>query len=262
MHTSIERSGILISFETAGSGESATLIHGVGSNLESWDNVLPQLAARFRVLRYDLRGHGQSGKPPGPYALDDFVQDLRALLDACGIDVTRLVGFSFGGLIAQAFTLRYPDRVRRLALLATVAGRTPRERRAILARAEALAAGGATGTVEAALERWYTPEFRAAHPEIIEQTRERVLRNDPAGYAAAYRVFAEGDLLEHLDHIRCPTLIATGEHDAGSTPNMARRMHEQIAGSQLVILPRYRHGLLVEAADDVAELLCHFLVER
>jgi 3-oxoadipate enol-lactonase len=245
-----------------GSGESVTLIHGVGSNLESWESVLPQLAVRFRVLRYDLRGHGRSGKPPGPYALDDFVQDLRALLDTCGVDVTRLVGFSFGGLIAQAFTLRYPARVRRLALLATVAGRTPVERRAILARAEALATGGATGTVEAALERWYTPEFRAAHPEIIEQTRERVLRNHPAGYAAAYRVFAEGDLLERLDHIRCPTLIATGEHDAGSTPDMARRMHEKIAGSQLVILPRYRHGLLVEAAADVAGLLSDFLGER
>jgi pimeloyl-ACP methyl ester carboxylesterase len=262
MRATLDHNGVTISFEATGSGESVALIHGVGSNLESWENVLPQLTTRFRVLRHDLRGHGQSGKPPGPYVLDDFVQDLRRLLDECGVDVTRLVGFSFGGLIAQAFTLRYPARVRRLALLATVAGRTPAERRAVLARAEALAAGGATGTVEAALERWYTPEFRATHPEIISHTRERVLRNDPAGYAAAYRVFAEGDLLDRLDHIRCPTLIATGEHDAGSTPDMARHMHEKIAGSQLVILPRYRHGLLVEAAADAAGLLCDFLAER
>jgi len=262
MRTILNHNRVTVSFEATGSGESVTLIHGVGSNLESWENVLPQLAARFHVLRYDLRGHGQSGKPPGPYALDDFVQDLRALLDGRGVATTRLVGFSFGGLIAQAFTLQYPNRVHRLALLATVAGRTPAERRAVLARAEALAAGGATGTVEAALERWYTSEFRAAHPEIIAQTRERVLRNDPAGYAAAYRVFAEGDLLDHLHRIRCPTLVATGEHDSGSTPDMARRMHEKIAGSQLVILPRYRHGLLVEAAAAVAGLLCDFLVER
>lgn len=89
-----------------------------------------------------------------------------------------------------------------------------------------------------------------------------MLRNDPTGYAAAYRVFAEGDLLEHLHHIRCPTLIATGEHDSGSRPDMARRMHETIPGSQLVILPRYHHALLVEAAADVAELLRDFLVER
>ena len=262
MRTSLETNGVALSFETTGSGESVTLIHGVGSNLESWERVVPTLAARFHVLRYDLRGHGQSGKPPGPYALDDFVHDLRGLLDSLDVDVTRLVGISFGGLITQAFTLRYPERVRRLALLATVAGRTPAERRAILARAETLAAGGATGTVEAALDRWYTPDFRAAHPEIIAETRERVLGNDPAGYAAAYRVFAESDLLEQLDGIRCPTLIATGEHDSGSTPDMARRMHERIAGSQLVILSRYRHGLLVEAAADVAGLLSDFLVER
>jgi pimeloyl-ACP methyl ester carboxylesterase len=214
VRSSLTHNGVAVRYDTTGSGESVTLIHGVGSNLESWDNVLPALAERFHVLRYDLRGHGQSGKPPGPYAL-------------------------------------YPGRVRRLALLATVGGRTPAERRAVLARAEALAAGGATGTVEAALERWYTAEFRAAHPEIIAQTRDRVLRNDPAGYAAAYRVFAEGDLLGDLHRVRCPTLIATGEHDSGSTSHMARQMHERIAGSQLVILPRYRHGLLVEAAAEV-----------
>jgi pimeloyl-ACP methyl ester carboxylesterase len=256
-----DRGGVPIRFEAAGAGDAVTLIHGVGSNLESWDGVLPALAARFRVLRHDLRGHGQSGKPPGPYALDDFVEDLRALLDHQGIPVTRLAGSSFGGLIAQAFTLRYPARVRALALLSTVAGRSPAERAAVLARAGTLAAGGATGTVESALERWYTPEFRAANPGLVAETRARVLQNDPAGYAAAYRVFAEADLLEELGAIRCPTLVATGEHDAGSTPQMARRMHERIAGSRLVILPRYRHGLLLEARTEVAQLLLDFWSE-
>jgi pimeloyl-ACP methyl ester carboxylesterase len=254
-----DRGGVPIRFEAAGTGEAVTLIHGVGSNLESWDGVAPALAARFRVLRHDLRGHGRSGKPPGPYALDDFVEDLRALLDDQGVPVTRLVGSSFGGLIAQAFTLRRPARVRALALLSTVAGRSPAERAQVLARADSLAAGGATGTVEAALERWCTPEFRAAHPDLVAETRARVLANDPAGYAAAYRVFAEADLLDELAGIRCPTLVATGEHDGGSTPEMARRMHQKIAGSRLVILPRYRHGLLVEARAEVARLLLDFL---
>ena len=73
----LDRAGVVIRFETAGAGEPVTLLHGVGSNLESWDGIVPALAERFRVLRYDLRGHGQSGTPPGPYALDDFVEDLR-----------------------------------------------------------------------------------------------------------------------------------------------------------------------------------------
>jgi 3-oxoadipate enol-lactonase len=255
----LERDGVRIRFESAGAGASVVLVHGVGSSLEGWDGVVPALAARLRVLRLDLRGHGQSGKPPGPYALGDFVEDLRALLDHQRVAATHLCGSSFGGLIAQAFALAYPARVRRLVLLSTVAGRTPAERAAALARAETLATGGATGTVEAALERWYTPGFRAAHPEIVNEARARVLRNDPAGYAAAYRVFAEADLVEELAAIRCPTLIATGEHDSGSTPAMARRMHERIAGSRLVILPRVRHGVLVEAAAEVAQLLCEFL---
>jgi pimeloyl-ACP methyl ester carboxylesterase len=74
----LDRDGVPIRCEATGSGPHVTLIHGVGSNLESWDAIAPSLGERFRVLRYDLRGHGRSGKPPGPYALGDFVDDLRA----------------------------------------------------------------------------------------------------------------------------------------------------------------------------------------
>jgi len=255
----VVRGCVAIHAVAEGRGPHVTLIHGVGSTLASWDGVVAGLRDRFRILRYDLRGHGASGKPPGPYALDDFVEDLRALLRHDGARETRLVGFSFGGLIAQAFTLRHPAAVARLALISTVAGRTAEQRTAVRRRAEALAAGGPAATVDAAIERWFTPEFRATHPEAVARQVARVLANDPAAYAAAYRVFAETDLLEALGAIRCPTLIVTGAHDTGSTPEMARRMHARIPGSRLVILPRYRHALLTEAADELASLLRGFL---
>ena len=114
-------------------------------------------------------------------------------------------------------------------------------------------------TVGAAVERWFTPEFRERHPDVIERQVQRVLGNDPVGYAAAYRVFAESDVLDELSRITCPTLVMTGEHDTGSTPAMARAMHERIRGSRLVILPRYRHSLLIEAAADVVRELRPFL---
>src|SRR5439155_20609909 len=163
------RDGAAINFEVEGRGRHVTLLHGVGSHLQAWDSVVAALRDEFTLLRYDLRGHGKSGKPPGPYALDDYVGDLAALLDAQSVDRTTLVGFSFGGMIAPAFTVRYPNRVQALAIVSAVAGRTAEQRAAVMKRAEDLARGGAAMTVDEAVERWFTPEFRARHPEVIER---------------------------------------------------------------------------------------------
>ncbi len=253
------RDGVAINFEVEGRGRHVTLLHGVGSYLQAWDSVVAALRDDFTLLRYDLRGHGKSGRPRGPYALGDYVADLAALLDAQSVDRTTLVGFSFGGMIAPAFTVRHPERVRALGIVSAVAGRTPEQRAAVVKRADELGRGGASMTVGAAIERWFTPEFRAGNPEIVERQIQRVLANDPVGYAAAYRVFAESDPVDELGKISCPTLVMTGEHDTGSTPAMARAIHERIAPSRLVILPRYRHSLLIEATAEVVREVRAFL---
>ncbi|MCP5151906.1 MAG: alpha/beta fold hydrolase [Chromatiales bacterium] len=255
-----ENQGVSIRYQVTGGGPHLTLVHGVGGAMDAWDGVVAELAGEFELLRYDLRGHGESGKPPGPYHIDDFVSDLRALLDARGVERTTVVGFSMGGMIGQAFALAEPARTERLILISAVAGRTEPERAAVIARADALASGGASQTIDAALERWFTPEFRAAHPEIIEARRKRATTSDPAAYAAAYRVFAETELAARLGEIACPTLVVTGEHDAGSTPRMAALMHERIRGSRLEILPRLRHSVLIEAPTLVSELIRDFVV--
>src|SRR4029077_20283153 len=99
----------------------------------------------------------------------------------------------------------------------------------------------------AAIERWFTPEFRAGNPEIVERQIQRVLGNDPVGYAAAYRVFAESDPIVELGKISCPTLVMTGEHDTGSTPTMAASIPQRIAPSRPVSLPLYAHSPVGEA---------------
>jgi pimeloyl-ACP methyl ester carboxylesterase len=259
----IERDGVRLHYVQEGSGpHTVVLLHGVGSNLASWDGVVPALRDEFTIVRPDLRGHGESDKPPGPYVLLDFVEDLRALLLALDVRRVDLVGSSFGGMIAQAFALTCPELLERLVVISAVAGRTPEQRAQLIARADALQNGGATRTVGAALDRWYTPEYRAAHPELIEQAAARVLDNDPTGYAAAYRVFAENDLADELHRISAPSLIVTGEHDPGSSAAMAYLMHERIPGSHVCVLPRYRHALLAEAPDLVARLIRDYLVQR
>lgn len=241
-----------------GGGAPVTLLHGVGSSLEVWDGVARNLCG-CATLRVDLRGHGRSDKPPGPYQLDDFVRDLAGLYEHLGIEQSHLVGFSLGGIIAQAFALDHPEKVSRLVLISAVAGRTPAEKARVRERARAVMEAGAKQHARNSTDRWFTAAFRKSHPEIIARHLRRFTANDPAAYSAAYRVLAESDLSGRLAEISRPTLIITGERDIGSTPRMAELMRQKIPHSELHILPGLKHALLLEAPDQIANLIRQFI---
>jgi pimeloyl-ACP methyl ester carboxylesterase len=135
-------------------------------------------------------------------------------------------------------------------LISTVAGRTEEER--VLERLAMVANGIPGDHFRASLDRWFTDEFRAANPRLLQEYAARNEANDPGCYAASYRVLALTDLAERLPEIKAETLVMTGEHDQGSNPRMARLMHARIAGSVLRILPALRHSILSEAPDVVA----------
>ena len=253
--------GININVTDQGSGENLLLIHGVGSNLESWDDVVSELRGDYRIVRFDLRGHGRSDKPPGPYAIDQFAADAKAVLDHLQIQQAHVVGFSLGGLIAQAFALNYPGTTLKLGILSAVANKSAQQMQRLKQRADDLERYGSTATIDEALERWFTPEFREANPDLIAKRIATSSENDPKAYAAAYRAFVETDLGAQLHKIHAPTLVMTGEHDPGSSATMARFMHEQITDSKLVIIPRLRHNILVEGPAFVAATLLSFLHE-
>jgi pimeloyl-ACP methyl ester carboxylesterase len=242
-----------------GAGPTAMLIHGVGAAGTSWDLIAPALTSRFRVLRLDLRGHGKSGHIAGALTLDDFVQDVVDVMDAAGAADTHIVGFSLGGLIAQGFALQQPHRVNKLVVLSAVAGRTDEERARVRTRLGILQEQGIAAITHAAQERWFTPAFIAAHPDLVQRRMQQLQNNHQPSYAAAYTVFSTNDLGDRLHAIEAPTLIATGEHDVGSNTRMARFMHEQIKGSKLEILPNLRHSILVEAPDLIARLVGSYL---
>ncbi|MDW6024301.1 alpha/beta hydrolase [Mesorhizobium sp. BAC0120] len=241
-------------------GEPLVCIHGVGSYLEAWTGVVERLKGRFAILTFDLRGHGRSSRVKGRYEIDDFVAETLALADHVGFDAFHLAGFSLGGLIAQRLTLTHPERLRKLVLLSTVAGRTPEERQAVRGRLAALVASDASTHHAASLSRWLTEEFQDRNPDVIAELRRRDAENDRDCYAAAYRVLAETDFGGILDRIQSPTLIVTGEDDQGSSPRMARLMHEQVQGSELAILPALRHSILIEAPSQVADVMSAFLL--
>lgn len=244
-----------------GSGPVVMLVHGVGADGTSWDEIAAALTAQFRVLRLDLRGHGRSGHIDSSLTLNDFVQDVIDVLDAAQVAKAHVVGFSLGGMIAQGIGLRHPDRVGKLVLLSAVAGRTEEERARVQTRLGILREQGIGAITGAAQDRWFTAGFIARHPELVQRRMQQLQENHAPSYAAAYTVFSTSDLGDELHAIRAPTLVATGEHDVGSNTRMALYMHAQIPGSKLEILPGLRHSILVEAPDLVTTLVRDFLLD-
>jgi 3-oxoadipate enol-lactonase len=252
------KGGPKIHYVVEGQGQPLTLVHGVGANLQSWDDVAARLTSHFKVVRMDLRGHGKSGRIKD-CTLDDLADDVRVVWDTVGIRRSHLAGFSLGGLIAQSLALSDPDRIDRLAIISAVAGRTPEERSRVVERLTILREKGIAAITNAAENRWFTDEFRAAHPERVKARMAELLANDPPSYAACYTVFSTSDLGDKVHAIRNPTLVVTGEHDVGSNTRMARFMAEQIKGSILRILPVLKHSVLVEDPEKIAFLLLDFL---
>lgn len=252
------KGGPRIHYHVEGQGQPLTLVHGVGANLKSWDEVAARLTSHFRVVRMDLRGHGESGRI-ADCTLDDLADDVRVVWDELGIRRGHLAGFSLGGLIAQSLALSDADRIDRMAIISAVAGRTPEERARVSERLVLLREKGIAAITGAAETRWFTDDFRAAHPARIKARMDELLANDPPSYAACYTVFSTSDLGDEVHQIRTPTLVVTGQHDVGSNTRMARFMHEQIKGSTLRILPALRHSVLVEAPEQIAFLLLDFL---
>ncbi len=245
-------------YRDEGAGEPILLLHGVGGRLEVWDGVVSELQDTWRLIRFDQRGHGESAKPKGPYTLDDFVADAAGVADALGLQRFHLAGFSLGGLVAQGFALAHQKRLISLALLSTVAGRTAEEQARVMQRLALVAEGIPGAHFKQSMLRWFTEDFVARNPALIEAYAARNAQNDPDAYAAAYRVLAESDLADSLPAIALPSLVMTGEEDQGSNPRMARLMHQRLAGSELHLLPSLRHSILIEAPQQVAGILRTF----
>jgi len=247
-------------YRSQGDGQALVMIHGVGMELGMWDPMAAALARQHRVIRYDMLGHGGSAKPAGPYALSDFVDQLQRLADALDLESFDLVGFSMGGLVAQGFAVRHADRLHRLILLNTVFRRSAEERAAIAARVKEVKTGSFGPSVDAAIERWFTPAFRNAQPDAVTAVRRQMFANDLDAYAAAYAVFATGDaeLEDTVAGIACPTLVITGAEDQRSTATMAKALAAQIPEGRAEIILGQRHMTPLEVPQPLAAAISHF----
>lgn len=256
-----ERTPTGTSYLVTGQGHPVVLIHGVGLNKEMWGGQIVGLAPHYQVIAYDMLGHGASPRPASETGLLGYAEQLRDLLDHLRIDQATVIGFSMGGLVARAFALHFPDRIAGLVALNSVFNRSPEQRASVIARTSQAAEHGPDANAAEALSRWFSREYQAANPAQMAAIRQKLASNDPQGYLTTYKLFATQDMYraEDLAQIKVPTLVATGELDPGSTPEMARQLAQRIPGAEAVILAEQRHMMPVESPRLVNQVLLEFL---
>lgn len=248
-------------YTECGVGSAVLLIHGVGLSHRIWSAVTPLIRDGRRVIALDMLGHGASPLPCEGAILDDYALQAFHLLDHLGIESCAVVGFSMGALVAQQMALDQPSRVREIAAVSGVHARNAEQRAALRKRAQDFAEQGIEPFIPGALVRWLTLEFRQAHPELEAEIAAGLRANNLTGYLRSYEIFVYADdtLAPRAGEIRCRTLVLTGEHDSGSTAEMAHALGARIAGSEVVILPGLRHLLTIEAPELLARHLDKFL---
>jgi 3-oxoadipate enol-lactonase len=236
-----------------------TLSHSLAADLTMWDPQLKALAAKYRVLRYDTRGHGATDAPAGAYTLEQLAEDARALLAALGIARTHWVGLSMGGMIGQTLALSSPGLFQSLALCDT-SSRIPAEAKPLWQeRIQTAQTQGMEPLVEPTIGRWFTAPFREARKDVVDPVRAGIRRTNPAGYAGCCAAIAQLDLTDKLGAIKVPTMIVVGEEDQGTPVAASRAIQAQIAGAQLEIIKSAAHLSNLEQPEEFTRILTTFL---
>lgn len=233
------------------------LLHPIGLDLASWQPQVEALRSEFRVIRLDLRGHGESEVAAPPYRLADFALDAHALMERLGVGPAHVVGLSLGGMVAQVMALEYPEDLRSLVLAATLCTLAAEVRAAMRARGDAAEQGGMGAVVQPTLERWFSPGFLGTPP--VARCRERLVANDVGAWAATWRAIAEIETMPRLGEIRVPALVTTGDADLSTPVPAARAIADRIPGAILRVMRGAPHMAPIERPDLFNSLLLDFL---
>lgn len=247
--------------ETGPAGAPAVIFsNSLGTSVEMWDQQVRVLARHWRCIRYDTRGHGRSPAGTGPVTLDMLVADLAGIVEALGLVRPVVVGLSLGGITAQAYAVAHPEGLSGLVLMATAPHLPPREN--WLARATTVEASGMAAIADAVMQRWFTPAYAASEPGLFAVQRQRVLANDPAGYAACCRALADVDLREAVGRIAVPTLVVAGAEDPVTTVAMSEALARAIPAAGLEVIPHASHIVTVERPREATAILEAFLTRH
>ncbi|WP_046300056.1 3-oxoadipate enol-lactonase [Mycobacterium sp. UM_Kg27] len=234
-------------------GPVLLLSNSLGSTHRMWDAQIGALQDRFQVVRYDTRGHGQSPVPDGPYTIDDLADDVIALLDRLGVERAHLVGLSLGGMTAMRVAARNPERVDRLAVLCTAAHLPPAT--AWQERAATVRARGAGAVVQ----RWFTPQYLAAPPDVRAEGEAMVAATPAQGYAGCCEAIAGLDVRGDLAAITAPTLAVAGADDPATPPAKLEEIAAGVKNGRLLVVSQAAHLANAEQPEIITPALIEHL---
>lgn len=240
-------------------GLAVVFCNSLGSDLRIWDSCVAALSPQYRLLRYDKRGHGLSDAAAGAFGIGDHVDDLAGLLDHLGVGDCRLIGLSVGGMIAQQFAARFPERTRAVVLCdtATRIGTTE----SWTARIAAVRQGGIASIADAVVAGWFTRRFRAERPDEFAGWRNMLVRTPADGYLAACAAIRDAELSADAAAIAAPCLCLVGEEDNATPPDLVRRTAALIPGARFEVIEGAGHLPCLEQPERFAELVRQHLTE-
>ena len=254
----VENGDVRLHYELSGAVDGSVLVlsNSLGSNLHMWDKVLPAFESCHRVLRYDMRGHGQSSVPEGPYNMEQLGGDVLSLLDHLGIERADVCGLYVGGMIAMWLGVHAPQRLHRIVFANTGARIGSVElwgQRIAMAQSAGMAA-----LASFTLERWFTAPYRENHPVEMERIRAMVAATDVRGYVACCAALRDTDLRSEVAAITAPSLVISGTHDPATPPSDGKALHSALRDSNYVEL-NASHLSAWERAEEFANAVLAFL---
>jgi 3-oxoadipate enol-lactonase len=244
-----------------GAKDKPTLVfcNSLGSDLRTWDSVVPYFVPNFKIVRYDKRGHGLSEAPAPPYSLDDLTLDLVGLLDSLEIKEAAVCGLSVGGLIAQCLALSHPERVRALVLCDTamrIGSVASWEERIATVRES-----GLTSWVNPSMERWFSPAFREHQNVDVCGYANMLLRMSVQGYIGTCYALRDADLTVLASTISTPTLVLCGDQDIATPPALGQELTRAIPGARFSLIRNAGHLSCIEQPEALARQMIQFFRE-
>lgn len=244
--------GIRVCYEIAGRERAPPVIlhHPLATNLKIWDELTAALEPSYRVIRFDARGHGQSEAPGGAYTFETLTRDVIGLMDHLKLSKARYLGLSMGGFVGQYLGLLHPDRFHSLCLVSTSSNMAALGREIWDERIRIVDQQGMTpAVVNGALARWLAPETLKSRPALVARLRAMIEATPPSGYVGWCHAIRTLDITNRISAIKLPTMVIAGALDPATPPSGARVIHDEIKGSELVVIPGVSHMLNVEAPD-------------
>lgn len=256
---------VALNYEVSGNPEKPwlTFSNSLATNLHMWDEQEAALSDDFHILRYDKRGHGESEAVPGAYTFDNLIADVVGLWDHLGIEKTHFVGLSIGGMTAQGIMLKYADRLLSVVIANSMGKVAPEFVSAWQDRIDLSRDKGMEPLIQPTMERWFTEGYRNQGTAEAQAIADMIATTSVNGYAGCASAIQNLDYLDSLGQISgIPVLFIAGAQDAGTPPAGMEAMHNNMPGSEYVLLDPAAHISNVERSADFTQTLSSFLAKH